>query len=135
MTMSKEQQADDDALIEAFFPLMAELANMTPEQLLTEIRRRSEKQRQRMLAKNAKYRDALSRITDVQAVKISKYEANGFEFNSVYQNKHTKLVAIMMGKTSVYDPIKGKMGAKTLFVYPDGHSNSAYGRTCTLEKF
>lgn len=123
----------DKELFGMLLTFLASAKNMTEAEVMAEVRRRGDLARNRMAAKNDRYRVAVSRITDKQAMRITQQEAKGFVFNSLYQNKASGNVAVMLHKAAVYNPMTQKIGGKTMFVYPDGHSNEAYGNKCPLE--
>lgn len=125
--------AIDKEIIGMLVEMIATATNMTETEVIAEVKRRAAAARKRIAVKNAKYQVGIDRITDKQALRVTQFSAKGFAFNSLYQNRNSGNVAVMLYKEQVYNPMTQKVGGKTMMVYPDGHTNEEYGSKCKIE--
>lgn len=98
--------------------MVARCMGITVEQLAEQVRARREAAKRRVERNNARFAEALSRISEAQALIVEKKQAEGYKIAKLLVSRSSENVAVMLSKRPVWDPAKHAMGGKLLVVYP-----------------
>jgi hypothetical protein len=111
-----------------------------PDSLTDIMREHARKQmrmrRERIARNNQTYAQALSQMTDKQALETSKLDGNGYKINQVIWHKADPYgnVAVMLVKPQVYDDVSGKVKQKIIVVYSNGTVDSTFEKKINIRK-
>lgn len=104
------------------------------EQLDAYIAQRREQRRRHAAAKNARYAQALSHVTDVQACVVERLQQDGYLLaDKMWQDKQSLNVARLLSKRC-WNAAKGQISTKLVMVYPDGSRAETFERSISIRK-
>ena len=112
--------------------LVSAALGVTPEHIRMQIEQRRAKLQRRAARNNARYFEALERITKEQMQTIQALRALGAKtWSKLRQDKVSGNVCIFLSR-EVWNGAKGRMGTKIYAVYPDGSRSETFERSISV---